>query len=182
MSALPLLACVAFGALTAWALTGARVLARRHRTRAHCPHANVTGIYGDPINHCGGWRLRCDDCGRHLEGPVAMAATRGPDTHPGGSPAPDPEPEPDVCATPGCGHPAADHHDSTGPTVCLRGGRAGGWSCGCLDFTTTPPPRPADRAPIRAWCGEHGKIAGTCCAGWAPLPVPRDPRDGTGGR
>ena len=44
--------------------------------RSRCPHSNLTGIYGDAINHCGGYRLRCDDCGRFIDGPVALAELR----------------------------------------------------------------------------------------------------------
>jgi hypothetical protein len=39
----------------------------------HCPHANKIGIYGDEINRTGGFRLRCADCGRYLNGPVSLA-------------------------------------------------------------------------------------------------------------
>ena len=49
-----------------------RLLIDRWRTR-RCPHARREGIYGDPINWCGGYRLRCADCGRLLDGPVSLA-------------------------------------------------------------------------------------------------------------
>ena len=38
-----------------------------------CPHVHISGIYGDEINHCGGHRLSCDDCGRLLDGAVSLA-------------------------------------------------------------------------------------------------------------
>ena len=38
-----------------------------------CPHVRISGIYGDEINHCGGCRLSCDDCGRLLDGAVSLA-------------------------------------------------------------------------------------------------------------
>ena len=38
-----------------------------------CPHVHISGIYGDEINHCGGYRLSCDDCGRLLDGAVSLA-------------------------------------------------------------------------------------------------------------
>ena len=38
-----------------------------------CPHVRISGIYGDEINHCGGYRLSCDDCGRLLDGTVSLA-------------------------------------------------------------------------------------------------------------
>ena len=38
-----------------------------------CPHVRISGIYGDEINHCGGYRLSCDDCGRLLDGAVSLA-------------------------------------------------------------------------------------------------------------
>lgn len=38
-----------------------------------CPHANMRGVYGDEINDCGGYRLRCCDCGRYLDGPLSLA-------------------------------------------------------------------------------------------------------------
>jgi hypothetical protein len=44
--------------------------------RRRCPHSNLQGIYGDPINHCGGWRLFCRDCARYLGGPVELAEWR----------------------------------------------------------------------------------------------------------
>ena len=37
-----------------------------------CPHVRISGIYGDEINHCGGYRLSCDDCGRLLDGAVSL--------------------------------------------------------------------------------------------------------------
>lgn len=46
------------------------------RRRRHCPHVNVDGIYGDEINHVGGYRLVCADCGRYLDGPVSIAVDR----------------------------------------------------------------------------------------------------------
>lgn len=44
--------------------------------RRRCPHSRLAGIYGDPINHCGGWRLWCHDCWMHLDGPVDLAVAR----------------------------------------------------------------------------------------------------------
>lgn len=41
-----------------------------------CPHINVLPIYGDFINKCGGYRLRCNDCFRFLDGPVSVAIDR----------------------------------------------------------------------------------------------------------
>ena len=38
-----------------------------------CPHVRISGIYGDEINHYGGYRLSCDDCGRLLDGAVSLA-------------------------------------------------------------------------------------------------------------
>ena len=38
-----------------------------------CPHVWKSGIYGDEINHSAGYRLRCDNCGRLLDGPVSLA-------------------------------------------------------------------------------------------------------------
>jgi hypothetical protein len=48
----------------------------RWKQRRHCPHSNLNGIYGDAINHCGGFRLWCQDCGMYLDGPVALAKLR----------------------------------------------------------------------------------------------------------
>lgn len=45
-------------------------------TKRHCPHERIRGIYGDEINHVGGWRNQCTDCGRYLDGPVAIAKRR----------------------------------------------------------------------------------------------------------
>lgn len=50
-------------------------LSGRH-ARRRCPHSNLTGIYGDAINFFGGWRLYCEDCERHIDGPVSLAASR----------------------------------------------------------------------------------------------------------
>ncbi|MGX6513259.1 hypothetical protein [Rhodococcus sp. SJ-2] len=47
-----------------------------HRKRKHCPHSALTGIYGDAINHSGGFRLRCLDCGTLVDGPVSLAEKR----------------------------------------------------------------------------------------------------------
>ena len=44
--------------------------------RRNCPHSTLRGIYGDEVNHCGGWRLRCLDCRRFVDGPVALAEFR----------------------------------------------------------------------------------------------------------
>lgn len=46
------------------------------RLRRHCPHSDLIGIYGDLVNAVGGWRLRCRDCGRYLDGPVSLAKSR----------------------------------------------------------------------------------------------------------
>lgn len=43
------------------------------RKRAHCPHADLQGIYGDQIFMAGFRRLHCRRCGRLLDGPVALA-------------------------------------------------------------------------------------------------------------
>jgi len=47
----------------------------RH-ARRRCPHRTLTGIYGDAINHVGGWRLYCNACRRYLDGPVSFAGVR----------------------------------------------------------------------------------------------------------
>lgn len=44
--------------------------------RRRCPHSDLDGIYGDSINHVGGWRLWCRQCKRFLDGPVALARSR----------------------------------------------------------------------------------------------------------
>lgn len=44
--------------------------------RNRCPHISVLGIYGDAINELGGYRLRCHDCGRLIDGPVRTADDR----------------------------------------------------------------------------------------------------------
>lgn len=44
--------------------------------RGQCPHSRLEGIYGDEINFLGGKRLACLDCGRLLDGPVALAKAR----------------------------------------------------------------------------------------------------------
>lgn len=44
--------------------------------RRRCPHSRLTGIYGDPVNHNGGWRLACLGCGRYIDGPVNLARWR----------------------------------------------------------------------------------------------------------
>lgn len=41
-----------------------------------CPHSRLQGIYGDMVNQVGGWRLRCLDCKRLLDGPVSLAESR----------------------------------------------------------------------------------------------------------
>lgn len=41
-----------------------------------CPHSRLVGIYGDMINAVGGYRLRCLDCRRLLDGPVSLAKHR----------------------------------------------------------------------------------------------------------
>lgn len=41
-----------------------------------CPHAHIRGIYGDEINHSGGYRLCCRNCGLLLDGPVTLARAR----------------------------------------------------------------------------------------------------------
>ena len=46
------------------------------RERRVCPHSDLRGIYGDEINHRGGYRLECRDCGRLLDGPVMLAKIR----------------------------------------------------------------------------------------------------------
>jgi hypothetical protein len=48
----------------------------RWQQRRHCPHSNLQGIFGDAINHTGGFRLRCWDCGRYLDGAAALAKLR----------------------------------------------------------------------------------------------------------
>lgn len=48
----------------------------RFRKRRYCPHSDLSGIYGDEINAVGGWRLQCRDCGRYIDGPVALAKSR----------------------------------------------------------------------------------------------------------
>lgn len=47
----------------------------RHKRRKprRCPHVLIRGIYGDAINHMGGYRLICTECGTLLEGPVSEA-------------------------------------------------------------------------------------------------------------
>lgn len=52
----------------------------RWLSRKRCPHSNLTGIYGDRINHVGGWRLWCGDCGRYLDGSVMLAKSRESET------------------------------------------------------------------------------------------------------
>lgn len=46
------------------------------RKRAACPHSRLRGIYGDEIIAAGWKRLSCLDCGRLLDGPVALAGMR----------------------------------------------------------------------------------------------------------
>ena len=41
-----------------------------------CPHSRLNPIYGDAINHNGGYRLWCRDCRRHIDGPVSLAYSR----------------------------------------------------------------------------------------------------------
>lgn len=43
---------------------------------SRCPHENLSGIYGDSINHCGGYRIRCQDCKELLDGPVSIVHAR----------------------------------------------------------------------------------------------------------
>lgn len=52
-----------------WKLWGRHALRR-------CPHSRLEGIYGDEINRVGGWRLRCVDCKRYLDGPVDLEFNR----------------------------------------------------------------------------------------------------------
>lgn len=42
----------------------------------HCPHSDLTGIYGDEVNATGGFRLSCNTCGRLVDGPVRLAESR----------------------------------------------------------------------------------------------------------
>lgn len=43
----------------------------------HCPHERLQDIYGDQVFHTPGYRrLRCKDCGRALDGPVAISWSR----------------------------------------------------------------------------------------------------------
>jgi hypothetical protein len=49
---------------------------RTIRRRRHCPHMRLDPIYGDEINHVGGWRLQCRACRRFFDGPVDLAAIR----------------------------------------------------------------------------------------------------------
>lgn len=44
--------------------------------RRRCPHSRLVGIYGDPVNHKGGWRLACLQCARYIDGPVMLARHR----------------------------------------------------------------------------------------------------------
>jgi hypothetical protein len=47
------------------------------RSARNCPHSNLRGIYGDEVNHTGGfYRLQCMDCWRFLDGPVVLAEMR----------------------------------------------------------------------------------------------------------
>lgn len=46
------------------------------RKRAHCPHVDVLGIYGDAIISFGWYRNVCMDCGRLLDGPVSISVER----------------------------------------------------------------------------------------------------------
>lgn len=48
----------------------------RWLNRKRCPHSDLEGIYGDQINHVGGWRLWCHDCRRYIDGPVSLATSR----------------------------------------------------------------------------------------------------------
>jgi len=41
-----------------------------------CPHSDLSPIYGDEINHVGGYRLQCRTCARFLDGPVYLAEAR----------------------------------------------------------------------------------------------------------
>lgn len=49
---------------------------RRFSFINRCPHTNLIGIYGDAINHCGGYRLWCSDCKRYINGQVDLAHIR----------------------------------------------------------------------------------------------------------
>lgn len=44
--------------------------------RRRCPHSDLEPIYGDEILRVGGWRLRCRDCRRFIDGPVRLAELR----------------------------------------------------------------------------------------------------------
>ena len=48
-------------------------MSARWRRWRRCPHARIAGIYGDEIYRSAGYRLRCLDCGRLLDGPVSLA-------------------------------------------------------------------------------------------------------------
>ena len=48
----------------------------KRKQRKRCPHVDVIGIYGDAINHCGGYRNFCRDCGRYLDGQVSISVDR----------------------------------------------------------------------------------------------------------
>lgn len=50
----------------------------RWRNRRHCPHRRLLAIYGDMINHVGGYRLQCLNCWAYLDGPVSLAKERQP--------------------------------------------------------------------------------------------------------
>ena len=54
----------------------------RRRRRKHCPHIDVVGVYGDEITRTpGGMRNLCRDCGRYLDGPVAISVIRQMEKH-----------------------------------------------------------------------------------------------------
>lgn len=52
----------------------------RFRDWWHCPHSDLSPIYGDEIIHVGWFRLQCRQCGRFLNGPVRLAEMRRGET------------------------------------------------------------------------------------------------------
>lgn len=44
--------------------------------RRRCPHSQLMGVYGDEITYVGWWRIWCRGCGRYLDGPVSLVASR----------------------------------------------------------------------------------------------------------
>lgn len=72
-----IIVAVMFGAFGLWSVLDMIGVALRAPNRKRCPHDNLEGIYGDQINRCGGYRLRCLDCGRLIDGPVSLAKDRG---------------------------------------------------------------------------------------------------------